>query len=38
MRNALEAMELLDRQELALSTRLIGVTTIEIAVSDSGPG
>jgi PAS domain S-box-containing protein len=38
LRNALEAMELMDQRELALSTRLTSPQSIEIAVSDSGPG
>jgi two-component system sensor kinase FixL len=38
MRNALEAMEGSRRRELAVATALLDEETVEIAVTDSGPG
>lgn len=38
MRNALEALQEVDRRELKVSTRQIDPETVEIAVKDTGPG
>ena len=38
MRNALEALQEVDRRELKVSTRQVGPETVEIAVKDTGPG
>lgn len=38
MRNALEALQEVDRRELKLSTRHVDPETVEIAVKDTGPG
>ncbi|MER2268269.1 PAS domain-containing sensor histidine kinase [Methylobacterium oxalidis] len=38
MRNAREAMQQSDRRELTVEARPIGPDTIEVAVSDTGPG
>jgi two-component system sensor kinase FixL len=38
IRNAMEAMEEVERRKLDVSTRRVGPETVEIAVMDSGPG
>jgi two-component system sensor kinase FixL len=38
MRNALEALQEVDRRELQVSTRQVDPGTVEIAVKDTGPG
>ena len=38
MRNALEALQEVDRRELEIATRQIDSETVEIAVRDTGPG
>ena len=38
MRNALEAMQEVEHRELAVTARLVDANTVEVAVSDTGPG
>ena len=38
MRNAVEAMQETERRELAISTRLQDLETVQIAIADTGPG